>query len=461
MAAPLSFREKLGFSAGEIGGSGLWQISMIFLPVFYTDVFGVPAAAVGTLFLVVRIFDAINDPVMGLIADRTQTRWGRFRPYVLWMSVPFALLTVALFFAPPLGESGRTVYAYITYIGMMMVYTSVMIPFSALCGVMTSNSVERTKLNSYRFLVAFGAGMMVQGLVMPGVSFFGGEDKVLGYRVTMGCFAVLAIGGFVIAFLSTKERIAPVREERSKVLHDLMDLLKNRPWVIILSVSLVTLIYVAIRSAAQMYYFKYYVGDEDLVSTFMVSGTAAIMVGIFATGPLTKLLDKKRLYIICMFLSGVTALAFYWVEPGNVTLLFVLQILTSLATGPTMPLLWSMMADAADYSEWQSTRRATGLVFSASTFAQKAGGALGGAISMYVLSAYGYQANIDQSPEVLEGMRQMMSFYPAAGAFACVGILALYPLTAAKLTEIQDELQRRREEAAPSAETATSGRAGS
>lgn len=436
----LSFKEKLGFSAGEIGGSGLWGISMIFLPVFYTDTFGIPAATVGTMFLLVRIFDAVNDPLMGMIADRTKTRWGKFRPYLLWFSLPFGLLAFAMFAAPNLSESGKTVYAFSTYIAMMVIYTAVMIPFSALSGVMTADSNTRTQLNTFRFLVAFGAGMLVQGLVKPGVQFFGDGDDALGYRFTMGCFALLAVLGFIIAFLSTKERILPSATEKSSVWKDLADLGKNKPWMIILSVSLVTLIYVSIKSAAQMYYFKYYIGNDSLVSSFMVAGTASIMAGIFLTSWLTRLFDKKRLFIICMATNGLTSLLFYIVSPDDIALLYALQILSSFASGPTMPLLWSMMADAADYSEWKNGRRATGLVFSASTFAQKAGGALGGAVSMYVLTLYGYVANAEQNAEVLEGMRHMMSIYPGVGALLCAIILLAYPLDRETIQQINDEL---------------------
>lgn len=443
----LSYTEKAGFSSAEIGGSGLWQIMMIFLPVFYTDHFGVSAAAVGTLLFIVRIFDAVNDPIMGMIADRTKTRWGRFRPYLLWIAIPFGLMSVAMFWAPSLSDGGKVVYAYVTYIGMMIIYTAVMIPVSALSGVMTSDPQQRTQLNMFRFLLAFAAAMLVQRLTLPSVKFFGGDDTVLGFRVTIAIFACLSVIGFWIAFATTKERIKPIQEGTSKIMDDLKDLMKNKPWVIILTVSIITLIYVSIRSAAQMYYFKYYIGNEDMVSSFMFWGTAAIMVGIFMTSWLTKLLDKKRLFMVCVVLNGLSTLGFYVVAPDDIALLYFLQIFSSFVNGPTMPLLWSMMADSADYSEWKSGRRATGLVFSASTFAFKAGGALGGAISMFVLSFYGYEANVEQTAETLEGMKQMMSWYPGVGALLCAVILAFYTLDAQKMEEINKELAQRKETA--------------
>lgn len=440
----LSFREKAGYSCGEFGGSGLWQIMMIFLPIFYTDVFGIAPSVAATLFLVVRLSDAVTDPVVGILADRTKTRWGNFRPWILGSAAPFGLMAFALFFAPPLGETGRVVYAYATYILMMVIYTSAQIPLSALSGVMTSDHIERTSINAYRFIFAFGAAFIVQTGVKPAVSFFGGGDDVLGYRVTIAIFAVIAILMYLVVFFSTRERVKPETTEKTPILRDLADLMKNRPWLIVLSVSLVTLIYVSIRSAAQTYYFKYYLGVEDLVSVFMGLGTLCIILGIFVTKPLSRIFGKRKLFIYCSIAMGVTNMAFYWVGPEDRVLLFALQILTSFATGPTMPLLWSMMADAADYSEWKNHRRATGLVFSASTFAQKAGGAVGGAVAMLVLAMYGYQANVEQTPEVLAGMKHMMSTYPAAGSFLCVLILWFYPLEQSDLDEIERDLAARK-----------------
>ncbi len=440
----LSFKEKAGFSIGELAGSGLWQIMIIFLPIFYTDTFGIPAAVVGTMFLVVRIFDAINDPIIGAIADRTSTKHGKFRPYLVGVSVPFALVTMAMFWGPDFSMNGKIVYAYATYILMSIVYTSAMIPFSALSGVMTSNRIERTSLNSFRFFTAFVASMMVQGLVRPSVSFFGGGNDTVGYRYTMIIFGVICIFAFLVAFAGTKERIKPTSDTPNKLKDDLGDLFKNTPWVIILVVSLLTLIFISIRSAVQTYYFKYYIGAEDMVSSFMVIGTAATLVGVVVTPFLVKLLDKKKLYLICIAVIGVSSLFFYIAGPEDLALIYAVQIIFSFANGPTMPLLWSMMADAADYSEWKNNRRATGLVFSASTMAQKAGGALGGAIAMWLLAYYGFIANAPQTEMTLTGMRLMLSVWPAVFALVSIGILVFYKLDAQTMEQIETELTARK-----------------
>lgn len=440
----LTFGEKLGYSVGEFGGSGLWQIMMIFLPAFYTDTFGLAPATVGLLLFVSRILDAITDPIMGIIADRTVTRWGKFRPYLLWMAVPFALLAFAMFYAPELSEGGKVAYAYASYIAMMVVYTMMMIPFSALSGVMTSDNIDRTQLNSFRFMAAFAAALAVQGLFNPMVDFFGEGNDVVGSRYSMALFGLIAIGTFLIAFFSAEERVQSEKQEGQSVWRDVRDLTGNVPWAIVLAVSLISLIYISIRSAAQVYYVKYFTNNEELLSVFMVTGTIAILVGIALTGWLTRVLGKKQLFIISSFVCSISSFAMYFVQPGNILLLFTLQIIFSFGSGPAMPLLWSMMADAADYSEWRTGRRATGLVFSASTFAQKAGGALGGAIAMFVLAYYGYVANTQQNDATLDGMRQMMSVYPGFGSLLCIVVLYYYPLDQGDLEKIEAELNSRR-----------------
>lgn len=440
----LSFIEKAGFSVGELAGSGLWQVVLIFLPIFYTDIFGLSAATVGTMFMIVRIFDAINDPIMGTIADRTQTRWGKFRPYLIWMSTPFGVLAFLLFFAPDFTAEAKVLYAYVSYISMMMVYTAVMIPYSALSGVMTSDYWDRTSLNSFRFIGAFAGAMMVQGLMLPAIKYFGQGTEITGYRWTMAIYGLACILFFWIAFISTKERIQPVSEKRNALLDDLKDLIQNKSWIVVLFVSLATLIYVSIRSAVQVYYFEYYIGNKELVSSFMVAGTASTIVAIVLTKSLAKKFDKKKLLILCNLIAGGTSLLFFFVRPTDIILLYTIQVVAAFAAGPLMPLIWSMMGDSADYSEWKTGRRATGLVFSASTFAFKAGGAIGGALSMYLLSFYGYVANAEQTAETLMGMRLMMSVWPAAGAFLCLLILLFYPLNVNLMQQITEDLETRK-----------------
>ena len=446
----LSFKEKFGFSCSEIGGSGLWQILIIFLAPFYTDTVGLDPTEVATLLLVVRIFDAVNDPVMGIIADRTNTRWGKFRPYLLLMAIPFGVVTMAVFYGPDLSADGKLIYAYITYILLMVSYTSIMIPVSALSGVMSAEAEDRTSINVFRFTIAFAIAMILQRFLLPSVEFFGKGDDALGFRWTLGIFVMVAVAGFWAAFAATKERVKQaVSSGRSSVLRDLVDLARNRPWLILLFVSILMWFFFAIRGGVQVYYFKYYYGDEGAVSAFMFWGTVCTLVGVLATGWLTRFIEKRTLFIVCLLVWGTLCIGFYWVEPGDLILLYVFQITSSLAGGPAMPLIWSMMGDLADNYEYEQGRRATGLVFSASTLAQKFGGAIGGSASLYLLAWYGFQANEVQNMDVKNGLRDMMSWYSTIGFFICAGLVTLYPLTRAKMLEIKRELASRKKSTNP------------
>ncbi|WP_404423848.1 MFS transporter [Nibricoccus sp. IMCC34717] len=442
---PLSVREKLGFSLGEVAGSGFWQITLIFLGAFYTDTVGLSALAVANMMLFVRIFDALNDPLMGMIADRTRTRWGRYRPWLLWMILPFCAFVVAAFYLPPgLGQTGRLVYSYFTYTTVMVIYTALMIPYSALSGVMTNVAADRTSLNTWRFFIAFTIAFFLKLLLKPSVAFFGQGNDALGFRITLSLYIVLALVGMLCAFWTTRERVTPQVETQSSVLTDLRDLMRNGPWVTLLAVSIVLWFFFGVRSTVQVYYFKYYLGNDAAVSPFLATGALCTLVGVFATGWLTKHFEKKVLFVVCMALNAVGLLGFYLVKPGDWALLYGLQIFQTFVGGPFMPLIWSMMADAADYSEFKTGRRATGLVFSASTMAQKMGGAFGGSAALYVMSFYGYVANQAQNEAVLSGFRQMMSVYLFFGYMLCAVILLFYPLGASALQSMQAELARRR-----------------
>lgn len=452
----LSPREKAGYSIGEFGGSGYWQIFLIFLPFFLTDIFGISAIVASNLLLYSRLFDAVNDPVMGIIADRTKTRWGRYRPYLLWMAVPFVICGMAVFWAPDLSESGKVIYAYVTYFAMMMIYTAMMIPFSALSGVMTSNHIDRTSLNSYRFFFAFSCNFIVLLFFEPLVEFFGQGDDVVGYRWTIFILSMIALVFFVTAFISTKERVQKVEKADQNIGTDVKDLFQNLPWLIVLVVSLITLIYIVLRGSVQAYYFNSYIETDFAIgvwvlnfnafSLFLGVGTLATLVGVMATNLLIKLMGKRTLIIISSFLAALTNVGFYFVGPQDIVFLFVVQVVSSVVLGPLMPILWSMMGDAADYGEWKTGRRATGLVFSASTLAFKAGAAIGGALALRILGEYGYDAGAEsQSAEVIEVIKQMMSYYPAAGAALCGLLFFIYPLSRARMDQIEAELTIRRE----------------
>jgi GPH family glycoside/pentoside/hexuronide:cation symporter len=442
----VSLKEKLGFSLGEYSSSMVWQTLMYFLPIFYTDTFGLTAASSALMFGVVRIFDAFTDPVMGMITDRTETRWGKFRPYILWLSVPYGIFMVMLFTTPDLDAAGKIIYAYVTYSLMMVIYTAISIPYNSIIGVISPNPMTRTSVASYKFIFAYAAGISVQLLIIPMVKRLGEGNSASGYQITMGFFAILAVLCFLVSFFAVKERVRPSIHQKTNVKKDLKDLVTNRPWVILFFVSLTTLVYIAIRSSATAYYFKYYMGRESQMGIFMAVGTICLLLGVLPTKWLSEKFGKRRLYIVSTAFVVVSSVAFFFVQPGNVVLAYVINILFSLASGPAMPLLWSMLSDTADYSEWKNHRRATGLAFSALTFSQKSGFALGGIVVMSMLSVFGFVANSQQTDLSLTGIKLAMSMVPALMAFIGFVLLFFYPLSDVKVNEISLELENRKNE---------------
>ncbi|WP_282781781.1 MFS transporter [Phaeodactylibacter xiamenensis] len=450
----LSIKEKLGYSFGEFAGSSLWQTMMFFLPAFYTDVFLLPATATATLFVVIRIFDALNDPIIGAIADRTNSRWGKFRPYLLWGAFPLGITTVMMFTTPDMSDAGKLTYAYITYFLLLVFYTLVMVPFNSLVGVISPNPDERTSIASYKFVFAYGAGLVVQGLLIPAVERLGEGDEARGYQLAMTGLAAICVVALFVAFRSTRERVKPDPKADTSLKADLGDIFSNRPWLILFASSIIFLIYIGTRSAAVMYYFEYYVGRKDLASIFMVSGTVAVLLGVLPTKYLSKRMGKRNLFIVVLALITGSLIVNYFARPEDLVLIFATQIVFSLASGPTMPLLWSMLADTADYSEWKNGRRATGLVYSAATMAQKTGVAIGAALMLGIIGQFGYVANVDQTPESLQGIKLTMTVVPAVIALAGLILLFFYNLTDAKLEEIAQDLEARREQQPTDAATA-------
>ena len=451
----LSIKEKLGFSAGEYSSSIVWQALMFFLPAFYSDTFGLELADIATMFLIVRFFDAFNDPIMGIIADRTNTRWGKFRPYLLWFAVPYGVIAMLMFNTPDFDYSGKLAYAYITYSLMMVVYTVIMIPYNSWVGVISPNSAERTSVSSYKFVFAYLAGLSVQSLILPMVAHFGkvtnelGEvvqNDVIGYKYTMIILGTVSIFFFLVTFFTAKERVQPEAKAESNIKQDFKDLTKNKDWIMVFITSMLLLIYVIIRSGDIMYYFEYYIGDKDLATSFMVVGTVAVLLGVLPTKWLSSKIGKRKLFIISLIIIAISQIGFYFTGPEDIVMIFALQIIFSLASGPTMPLMWSMLADTADYSEWKTHRRATGLIFSATNMSIKSGVAIGGAAIMWILAFYGYEPNQVQTEESIFGIKVLMSFIPAIIAVICIIPLLFYKLDEDKLGVIEADLKARKEE---------------
>ena len=456
----LSFKEKTGYALGDTASNLFWMTFVFFGSIFYTDVFGLAPASMATLFFVTRILDTVFDPIVGMIADRTTTRWGKFRPYILWMVVPFGVCGTLAFITPPFGPSGKLIYAYITYGLIGLVYSAINLPYSALLGVISPSSVERTKTSSFRFVGAYSAGLVVNLCTMYLVSFFGGKNQQLGFAMTVGLYAFLGMVMWIVCFLTTKERVVP-KASQSPFLRDLGDVVTNVPWLILFVLGIVTLSYVSIRNGCFAYYFKYYVGDQTvlgmqftwkgMLGAFLVSGSLATLFGTSLVGPIAARIGKRQLYMIMMGLASVLTIAFFFLRPQDVIIMFVLQILANLIMGPTAALVYAMYADASDYSEWKTGRRSTGLVFAASSFAQKMGWTVGGAVTGYILAGFGYQAGVPQNADTLTGLKLLVSFIPAVGSVIATFLPLLYTLDDKRMKVIEKELGERRAvaEAAP------------
>ena len=471
----LSVREKVGYSLGDGAANFIFQTFMLLQLSFYTDTFGLSAAAAATLFLIARLWGAVCDPVFGALADRTHTRWGKFRPWILWTAVPFGILGYFAFTTPHFGPAGKIIYAYITYFLLLTVYSANNNPYSALSGVITGNMAQRTSLSSYRFVVVTLATIAIQGFTLPMVSHFGHGDSSRGYQITMGIFSALAIIFFFVTFFTTKERIVPPPSQKTSLRQDLSDLLKNRQWVLMFFVFLFMFIFLSMRNSILLYYFKYYLSPDSqhvflinadkillgLLSLVGMTGAntdiagntfsviniisqLAAILGIALSNSLARKYGKRDVFRIWLGVAGIVAILFAFLPPAAVTLAFLLSVLFNFSWGVTMPLPWAMMADVADYSEWKNNRRATGIVFAGIVGGLKVGMAIGGALAGYLLSKYGYVPNVAQSQDAIRGIRLTVSIFPAITIILCVVLLFIYGINKKVEDKMQDELAERR-----------------
>ncbi len=440
----LSFGEKIGYALGDAASNLFFQTFAIFLLFYYTDIVGLSAAAVGTMFLVTRILDTVTDPIMGALADRTRSRWGKFRVYLLFGSVPYGLIGFFMFIGPDFNTTGKLIYAYITYTAMLMAYTFINVPYSSLMGVMTPSVKERSVLSSYRFIFAFLAGIVVSASFIPLKDFLGGGNELLGVRMTMGIFAVGSVLMFLVTFVSTRERVQPPAAQTSDLKADLGNLFKNVPWLIISFITLLQLIALVMRDSSVVFYFKYVVGEEGAASFFLMSAKIAIVVGIILNIFIMRMVDKKTLLIAYCYIAAIGYGGIYFVDPENTALIHFLNIFGSLAFGPVGVILWSMYGDCADYGEWKFGRRSTALIFSSSLFAIKLGLTLGGAIPGWMLGAAGFVANVPQNAETLTVITRLMTIMPAA-LMVVLGTMAVaYGLNNVRLSRIESELAERK-----------------
>ena len=490
----LSFFEKAGYSGGDAAANFVFMTMVCFQASFYTDVFGISGATAGTIILVARLWDAFFDPLMGVLADRTNTRWGRFRPWVLWTSVPWAVVMVLAYTTPHFAEPVKIAYAFVTNILLMTLYSANNMPYSALGAVMTGDVVERAKLNSYRFIAVMVAQFVVVGVTLPLVFRFGGptHDRQLGWQMTMGLWAALCLVLFLITFAVSKERIHPKPEQKTPPKQDFADLLRNGPWKIMFCTTLLLFSLIALMGSAQYSYYNYYAdkaaffdwlqklhltapalapgapapggllewmgyivhGDRthlaDSNVSFvgysivqMVSKIVTIIV-IVCSPFLARRFGKKSVMVGGFALSTLAYVGFYALKPTNITGMLFMTVLTSFVYAPTIPLLWAMFADVADYSEWKNGRRATGIIFATIGFALKAGLSLGGAMFLWLMSWAGYQANQPQTDQTLECIRRSSSLYLAILFAVCTVLLMIYQLNKRLTIQIADELAERR-----------------
>ena len=442
----LSVTEKFGYGLGDLASNMFWQMFAIFMAKFYTDVFLLGAATMGTMMLVTRIADAFVDPIIGTIADRTETRWGHFRPYLVWMAIPMAATAVLAFSAPSFQGTARIVYAYVTLMLMMFAYSAINIPYSALLGVLTPDSKERTSVTSYRFVMALIPVFIIVNTALPLVRYFGGSDtSAYGWQMTMVVYSVFAVLLYFATFAMTRERVQPPPKQETSLSTDLKDLLRNRPWVVLCGVGIAALTFGNIRNTVTIYYFDYVVPNgSGYFGPVMTTGAVAFILGVMATSPLAKRFGKRKFYLVSMSLTALLTIGFYFVPPENIKLVWAANTIINFCAAPTAPLVWAMYADTADYSEWKWGRRATGLIFSAASFAQKFGWAIGGAGAGWLLAYFGYLPNIAQGPRTVHGIVLMMSVIPAIAAIAAVAALWFYEIDEAMVQQMSAELAARR-----------------
>lgn len=441
--ASLSWKERLGYGVGDAGFNFYWALIGTYLAAFYTDYLGLSAAVAGTVIAAAKIVDAFTDPVMGAIADRTNTKHGKFRPYLIWGSIPMAIAVVLAFTVPDISVEHKAIWAFVTYCLMMTCYTVLNTPYSSLSGVITGNVEERNLLVSIRFMFAFGASALIAWFTPKLVELFGRSNPESGWQLMALLYAVAATIIFFITFKLTKERVAPPAQQKTNPVQDIAELLHNRAWVILFLLALIIMITITLRGGSAFYYFKYYVDREDLVGIYASSQFIAYFAGCFATPILMRMFDKRKLLMGLMTIVGVLSVAFYFVPRDMVWLMFTLNILISLALGPKSPVTWSMYADAADFNEWRTGNRATAMTFAAATFAQKLGSTVGSVAMLGVLAYFGYQANQAQSGASLEGINFLQTAAPGIFAGIAVIVVLFYNLSNNKLEQIQADLANR------------------
>jgi Na+/melibiose symporter-like transporter len=479
----LSVIEKIGYSLGDLAANLIFQTLMTFLAYFYTDVYKIPAGMASTIIFIGGFFGAFFNIIMGAIADRTHTRWGKFRPWILWTAIPFGAISLLAFSTPDFSESGKVIYALVTYFLLVIVYSANNLPYSALSGVLTGDMKQRNSLSSYRFFAVMVAQFIIQSLLLPLALSVGHGDKAKGFEKVMLVFAIVGVICFIITFLTTRERIVPSKDQKNPISQDLKDLSKNRPWMIMLLLTILVFITLALKGGMYIYYFKYYlneaaqasflenIGFNNFIgsinktvtamglgefqwpqdtptsanSLFNAGGIIFMIIGIFFSKPLADQFGKRNIFGIPLFLSAVCLLMFNFYSQTAISAVFITQILHGFFYGVTVPILWAMIADVADYSEWKNNRRATAIIFSAMIFGLKIGLSVGGALGAAILAYYGYVAEAaQQTAGAVSGIRMSVSIYPGLIFIIGASLLFWYAINKKMETTIENDLKERR-----------------
>ena len=449
--APLSFREKVGYGLGDMASNFYMGFFGLFLLYYYTDVFGISPSAAATMLLITKVVDAISDPAMGLIADRTESRWGKYRPYLLWVAIPYALLGYLLFLGPEFSDIGKLVYAYITYTLVMLAYTAINVPYSALLAVISPVAEERTKATQFRFVFASLGTLCVGAFATPLVNLLGGDDEVLGFRLTIILFAVLSVLIFWVTFATTRERIRP-KAHRSSIGEDVSALLKNLSWIVLVATGILVVVGLIARFASIVFYLKYYVLDDGIPVFLIFDKTALLtsfgligqLIGALMTPMLAARFEKHHLVIGMSFLHAALLAVCFVIPPDQFTVIVVVHSVGILTFGTIITLLFSMYTDCAEYGEWRTGRNTAGLTVSASMFSLKFGSAVGGALPGFMLAGFGFVANEVQSDDAITGIRLMFNVLPAVFFVAAGVTMFFYRIDKKTLTQVERELHDRR-----------------
>lgn len=449
--APLSFREKLGYGLGDMASNFYMGFFGLFLLYYYTDVFGIAPAAAATMLLVTKIVDAISDPAMGLIADRTNSRWGKYRPYLLWVAIPYAILGYLLFLGPDISDTGKLIYAYVTYTLVMLAYTAINVPYSALLAVISPVAGERTKATQFRLVLASLGTLSVGAFATPLVKWLGGGDEVLGFRLTIILFAALSVLIFWITFATTRERIQPKGHE-SGIGEDLSALLKNTSWIVLSITGILVVVGLITRFASIVFYLKYYVVDDgsrvflifDKTALLTSCGLIGQMIGALTTPMLAARFEKHQLVIAMNVLHAVLLVFCFFIPPEKFALIVLVHSLGIFTFGAIITLLFSMYTDCAEYGEWRTGKNTAGLTVSASMFTLKLGSAVGGALPGFILASFGFVANEIQNDSAIAGIRMMFNLLPAIFFVAGGLLMFFYRIDRRTMNRIEAELHERR-----------------